>query len=64
MKVAKIVDLRSSPHKKKNVTYVLWVVAMVLTKLLVLIIWQYAHISNHYAVHLKLVQCYMLVLSQ
>ena len=30
-----------------------------LTKLIVIIISQYMHISNHYAVYLKLIQCYM-----
>ena len=25
---------------------------------------QYIHISNHYAVHIKLMQCYMSVISQ
>ena len=33
------------------------------TKLTVVIILQYIHISNHYVVYLKLIQCYMSVIS-
>ena len=36
----------------------------VLTNLIVVIISQYIHISNHYVVHLKLTQCYMSIISQ
>ena len=35
-----------------------------LTKLIVEIISQYIHISSHYVVDLKLIQCYMSITSQ
>ena len=35
-----------------------------LTKLIVVIISQCIHTSNHYVVHLGLIQCYMLIISQ
>lgn len=41
---------------RKNIVTVQW---WMLTKLLVIIIFHYKVISNHYVVHLKLIQCYM-----
>ena len=35
-----------------------------LTKLTVVIIWQYIHLPNHYVVHLGLIQCYLSLISQ
>ena len=35
---------------------------MVLTELTVIIISQYIHISNHYVVYFKLIQCYMSII--
>ena len=61
LKVAKRVDLKSSHHKKNIATY------MVMN-----INWTYCghhfttyiSISNHYIVHLKLIRCYMSIVSQ
>ena len=36
----------------------------VLTNLIVVIISQYTHISNHPSLHLKLTECYMSITSQ
>lgn len=41
----------------------LWEVMDVLNNFIVIIL-QYIHISNHHVVHLKLVECYMTVISQ
>ena len=38
--------------------------SLMLTKLIVAIISQCIHTSNHYVVHLGLIQCYMLIISQ
>ena len=34
------------------------------TRVTVVVILQYIHISNHYVVHLKLIYCYMSIMSQ
>lgn len=45
---------KCSHHRKKILIFgPLWM----LTKLSVVIILQYLHISNHYVAHLKLIQC-------
>lgn len=48
------VDHKIFDNKEKFYNYVRW---YVLTKLVVVIISQYRHISNHYVAHLKLTQC-------
>ena len=61
LKVAKRVDLKSSHHKKVIVTIC---GGGVLTRpILVIILW-FIQISNHYVVHLRLIQCYMSILFQ
>lgn len=54
------VDLKSYHKRKKILSIWGW---WMLTKLTVVIILQYMHIS-HYIVHLKPIQCYMLIISQ
>lgn len=56
-----VTDLKSSHHKKKNRKLC---VLMDVTILILVIISQYVHISSHYVVYLKLMQCYMLIISQ
>ena len=36
----------------------------VLANAMVVIIWQYINVSHHHTVHLKLTQCYMLIVFQ
>ena len=59
LKVIKIVDLKSSHYKKKIVT----VSGEGLTRLTVVIILQYTQIPNHYVLRLKLISCYMSIIS-
>ena len=55
-------DTKRSYHKKKVVNYMWW---QSLAKLIVIITSQYIliHISNHYVLHLKLIQCYIAIIS-
>ena len=51
MKVAERMDLKSSHYKKKCNYVCQWM----LTELIVVIIFQYVQILNHYIVHMKLI---------
>ena len=62
LKVAERLNLKSSDHKKRNFsTYVWW---WMLTRCTVVIISQSIQIMNHHIAHLKLVQCYVSIISK
>ena len=62
LKVAKRVDLKSSQHKKKVFGNHVW--CQILSRLIMVIILSSIQISNHYVVYLKLMQYYMLIITE
>ena len=62
LKVAKRIELKSSSLTKK--IFVTILVMNVSLELIIVIILQYMHIINSYAVHLRLLQCYVEIISQ
>lgn len=61
MKVAERLDLESSHHRKESV--IMWGDGGVLSNATVVIISQYNSVSKQHIAHLKLSQCYVLIIS-